>query len=71
MGGYRGVSVVDGLSHEISIKHSFSYDGEPCDEVTHTQPPQLPRHLLTTETEKRKQDEQVNVQKQLAKLKCC
>lgn len=42
---YRGVSVVDDLTHEIGIKHSFSYNGEPCEEVTHTQSPQLPRHL--------------------------
>lgn len=46
---YRGLSVVDDLPHEIGIKHSFSYNGEPCEEVTHTQSPQLPWHLLRTE----------------------
>lgn len=45
---YRRVSVVDDLPHEISIKHSFGYNGEPCEEVTHTQSPQLPRHLSVT-----------------------
>lgn len=46
---YRGVSVVDDLPHEIGVKHSFSYDGEPCEEVTHAQCPQLLRHLSRTE----------------------
>lgn len=54
---YRGLSIVDHLSHEISIKHSFSYNGKPCDKMTYAQSPQLFRHLLRIETEMRNQDE--------------
>ena len=50
---YRGVSVVDDLPHEIGIKHSFSYNGEPCEKVTHTQSPQLPGHLSREEKKSR------------------
>lgn len=28
---YRGASFIDDLSHEIGVKHSFSYNGEPCE----------------------------------------
>lgn len=42
---YLRVSMVDDLAHEISIKHSFSYDWKPGEEVTQTQSPQLLWHL--------------------------
>lgn len=52
MSVYHRVSMEDDLPHEISIKHSFSYNWEPCEKVTQTQSPQLPRHLSRTEKKK-------------------
>lgn len=37
------------LTHEVSVKHGFSYNGEPCKEVTYTQSPELLWHLQNRE----------------------
>lgn len=50
------------LTHEISVKHNFSYNGKPSEEVTHTQSPQLTRHLSKTKKEKESRSAGKNIE---------
>ena len=45
---YLWLTLEDDLSHEVCVKHNHGQIGEPREEVAHTQPPQLPRHLSRT-----------------------
>ncbi len=42
---HRWVALVDDLPHEVGVKHSLCDDGEPRDQMTHTQSEQLFGHL--------------------------